>query len=181
MLNAGQFVDERFGEPTVRDIITELEKPGRDPRPTFQTATFKEDVHEVKDLQPGMSLQGMVSNVTKFGCFVDVGVHQDGLVHISELADEFVKDPRTIVKAGDVVQVKVLEVDANRKRISLTMRKNAGAKPGAHGPSQKSDNSAAKTKPKSSKSTNPKQRARKPETETAMAAAFANLRVVKKK
>ena len=108
--------------PTVTDIIKELEKPGRDPRPEFKTAEFKEGVEDMKDLAPDMILEGVVTNVTNFGAFVDIGVHQDGLVHISMLADQFVKDPRDVVKAGDVVKVKVLEVDLPRKRISLTMR-----------------------------------------------------------
>ncbi len=123
-LAANDFTDEKFGEPTVRDIIKELDKPGRDPRPEFKTAEFKEGVEELKDLQPGMILEGVVTNVTNFGAFVDIGVHQDGLVHISALADKFVKDPREVVKAGDVVKVKVMEVDIPRKRIGLTMRMN---------------------------------------------------------
>jgi uncharacterized protein len=121
-LEPEEFVDERFGLPTVTDIIAELEKPGRDPRPEFKTAQFQEGVEEIKDLKPGMLLEGVVTNVTNFGAFVDIGVHQDGLVHISMLADRFVKDPHTVVKAGDVVKVKVLEVDVPRKRIGLTMR-----------------------------------------------------------
>jgi len=121
-LSPADFIDERFGEPTVRDILAELEKPGRDPRPQFKTATFKEGVNEVSDLQAGMVLEGVVTNVTNFGAFVDVGVHQDGLVHVSQLSHRFVKDPHAIVKAGDIVKVKVLEVDEKRKRISLTMR-----------------------------------------------------------
>ncbi|MFP5504609.1 MAG: Tex family protein [Gammaproteobacteria bacterium] len=121
-LAANDFTDERFGEPTVRDIIGELDKPGRDPRPEFKTASFKDGVEKLSDLQPGMILEGVVTNVANFGAFVDIGVHQDGLVHISMLAEKFVKDPRDVVKAGDVVKVKVLEVDQNRKRISLTMR-----------------------------------------------------------
>ena len=116
------FANERFGLPTVRDIIAELEKPGRDPRPEFKTATFAEGIHKLDDLETGMVLEGTVSNVAAFGAFVDIGVHQDGLVHVSQLADRFVKDPSEIVKAGDVVQVRVLEVDAKRKRISLSMR-----------------------------------------------------------
>jgi uncharacterized protein len=116
------FTDDKFGLPTVQDIIAELEKPGRDPRPEFKTATFKEGVESMKDLQPGMQLEGVVTNITNFGAFVDIGVHQDGLVHISMMANTFVKDPHAIVKAGDVVQVKVIEVDIPRKRISLTMR-----------------------------------------------------------
>ncbi|MCE3236823.1 MAG: RNA-binding transcriptional accessory protein [Vampirovibrio sp.] len=121
-LNPVEFTDAQFGLPTVKDIIAELEKPGRDPRPEFKTATFKEGVEELKDLKPGMQLEGVVTNVTNFGAFVDIGVHQDGLVHISMMADKFVKDPHTVVKTGDVVKVKVLEVDIPRKRISLTMR-----------------------------------------------------------
>ncbi|MFA5956394.1 Tex family protein [Hyphomicrobium sp.] len=124
-LNAKQFADERFGTPTVIDILAELEKPGRDPRPEFKTAEFKEGVEKIADLQPGMMLEGVVTNVTAFGAFVDVGVHQDGLVHVSELADTFVKDPREIVKAGDVVKVRVKDVDVERKRIALTMKSGA--------------------------------------------------------
>lgn len=121
-LKASDFVDENFGLPTVQDIIKELEKPGRDPRPEFKTAQFNAAVTTLNDLKPGMLLEGVVTNVANFGAFVDIGVHQDGLVHISALANKFVKDPRTIVKTGDIVQVKVLEVDLDRKRISLTMR-----------------------------------------------------------
>jgi uncharacterized protein len=126
-LNPAAFVDDRFGLPTVRDILAELEKPGRDPRPGFKTATFAEGVHEISDLKPGMLLEGTVTNVAAFGAFVDIGVHQDGLVHVSQLADRFVKDPHEVVKAGDVVQVRVTEVDAPRKRIGLTMRKDGAA------------------------------------------------------
>jgi uncharacterized protein len=121
-LRRTDFVDERFGLPTVTDIIEELEKPGRDPRPAFTTAAFAEGVDTIADLQPGMQLEGVVTNVAAFGAFVDVGVHQDGLVHISAMAKRFVKDPRDIVKPGDVVRVKVLDVDIPRKRISLTLR-----------------------------------------------------------
>jgi uncharacterized protein len=117
-----RYTDQRFGLPTVQDIVRELEKPGRDPRPEFRTARFAEGVHELKDLVPGMLLEGTVTNVASFGAFVDVGVHQDGLVHVSALSNRFVKDPREVVKAGDVVRVKVLEVDLPRKRIALTMR-----------------------------------------------------------
>lgn len=119
-----QFIDEKFGLPTVRDILAELEKPGRDPRPSFKTATFAEGVNEISDLTPGMMLEGTVTNVAAFGAFVDIGVHQDGLVHVSQLADRFVKDPHEVVKAGDVVKVRVVEVDAKRKRIALSMRKD---------------------------------------------------------
>lgn len=121
-LKPADYTDEQFGVPTVTDIIGELDKPGRDPRPEFKTATFKEGVEKISDLVSEMVLEGVVTNVTNFGAFVDIGVHQDGLVHISSLTDRFVKDPREVVKAGDIVRVKVLEVDVPRKRISLTMR-----------------------------------------------------------
>ncbi|CAM3985365.1 putative transcription accessory protein [Yersinia intermedia] len=121
-LNARDFTTEKFGVPTVTDILRELEKPGRDPRPEFKTATFAEGVETLNDLTPGMILEGSVTNVTNFGAFVDIGVHQDGLVHISSLADKFVDDPHKVVKAGDIVKVKVMEVDLQRKRIALTMR-----------------------------------------------------------
>jgi len=124
-LDPRRYADERFGEPTVRDILQELDKPGRDPRPAFKTASFRDGIEKLTDLSPGMMLEGVVTNVTNFGAFVDVGVHQDGLVHISMLADRFVKDPHTVVKAGDVVKVKVLEVDPGRKRIALSMRMDA--------------------------------------------------------
>lgn len=131
-LDPRRFVDERFGLPTVKDIFGELEKPGRDPRPAFKTAVFAEGVEKIEDLKPGMVLEGTVTNVAAFGAFVDIGVHQDGLVHVSQLADRFVKDPREVVKAGDVVKVRVVEVDARRKRIGLTMRKDdGGARMGA--------------------------------------------------
>jgi protein Tex len=126
-LRAEDFVDSTFGLPTVRDILSELEKPGRDPRPSFRTASFADGVEEVKDLKPGMLLEGTVTNVAAFGAFVDIGVHQDGLVHVSQLADRFVKDPHEVVKAGDIVKVRVVEVDVARKRIALTMRKDGGA------------------------------------------------------
>jgi uncharacterized protein len=132
-LKPQQFVDDRFGLPTVTDILTELEKPGRDPRPEFRTATFAEGVHKIADLRPGMVLEGVVTNVAAFGAFVDVGVHQDGLVHVSAMSKAFVSDPRDVVKSGEVVRVKVLEVDEARKRVSLTLRLDdepvAGAKP----------------------------------------------------
>jgi protein Tex len=121
-LKPEQFTDERFGLPTVRDIVKELEKPGRDPRPEFKAARFADGIERMSDLAPGMVLEGVVTNVAAFGAFVDIGVHQDGLIHISALADTFVKDPRTVVKVGDVVKVKVMEVDAARKRIALTRR-----------------------------------------------------------
>jgi len=145
-VNAASFVTDTFGLPTVRDIIEELEKPGRDPRPTFKTATLTEGVNEVSDLKSGMQLQGTVTNVASFGAFVDIGVHQDGLVHVSQLAVRFVKDPHEIVKAGDIVSVRVTEVDAKRKRIGLTMRKDnpAAQKERSVSPSQK----VPETKPK---------------------------------
>jgi len=121
-LSANDFVDELFGLPTVKDVLSEMEKPGRDPRPEFKTAEFRDGVEELKDLSPDMILEGVVTNVTNFGAFVDVGVHQDGLVHISALSNTFIKDPREVVKAGDVVKVKVMEVDVQRKRIALSMR-----------------------------------------------------------
>jgi uncharacterized protein len=121
-VNPANYTDEKFGLPTVRDILRELEKPGRDPRPEFKTAEFKEGVEELSDLKPEMVLEGVITNVTNFGAFVDIGVHQDGLVHISMMSNKFIKDPREVVKAGDVVKVKVLEVDVQRKRVALTMR-----------------------------------------------------------
>ena len=134
-LKPEQFADDKFGVPTVTDILKELEKPGRDPRPEFKTASFKDGVEEMKDLAPGMLLEGVVTNVANFGAFVDIGVHQDGLVHVSALADRFVKDPREVVKPGDIVKVKVLEVDLKRKRIALTMRlrDEAGSRAAAPG------------------------------------------------
>jgi uncharacterized protein len=121
-VDAKRYTDERFGLPTVQDILRELEKPGRDPRPEFKTAAFQEGIEDLKDLTPGMLLEGVVTNVTNFGAFVDIGVHQDGLVHISMMSHKFIKDPRELVKAGDVVKVKVLEVDLQRRRIALTMK-----------------------------------------------------------
>jgi uncharacterized protein len=121
-LTVADFVDEIFGIPTVKDILVELEKPGRDPRPEFKTANFHEDIQELTDLAVDMVLEGVVTNVTNFGAFIDIGVHQDGLVHISELSHGFVKDPRNVVKAGDVVKVKVMDIDLARRRVALSMR-----------------------------------------------------------
>ena len=163
-LQAGKYTDEKFGLPTVQDILRELEKPGRDPRPEFKTAAFKEGVEEMKDLQAGMLLEGVVTNVANFGAFVDIGVHQDGLVHISALASKFVKDPREVVKAGDVVRVKVVEVDLARRRIALTMRLTDDAAPTPKKGSVPMSNKARQ------------QQARQPETAGAMAAAFAKLK-----
>ncbi len=159
------FVDERFGLPTVRDIIAELEKPGRDPRPGFKTATFADGVDDIKDLKPGMLLEGTVTNVAAFGAFVDIGVHQDGLVHVSQLADKFVKDPHEVVKAGDVVKVRVVEVDIPRKRIGLTMRKDGG---------EAAPRSAAPAKARDMKfsSSSPKPQPNKPEQQGAFGAAL---------
>jgi uncharacterized protein len=138
-LKPEQFTDGRFGLPTVTDILRELEKPGRDPRPAFATATFAEGVETLEDLRPGMVLEGMVTNVAAFGAFVDVGVHQDGLVHVSAMSRTFVSDPRTVVKSGDVVRVKVLSVDVPRHRISLTLRLDDEAPAPAGAPDQVED------------------------------------------
>ena len=165
-LNPSSYTDERFGLPTVRDILAELEKPGRDPRPEFKTAEFKEGIEEIRDLKPGMILEGTVTNVTNFGAFVDIGVHQDGLVHISMLANKFVKDPREVVKAGDVVKVKVLEVDEKRKRIALTMRLDDQA-------SRTPDVSASKKAETRSPTRAPREQAQRPGA-GAMAEAMAN-------
>ncbi|MEM9101879.1 MAG: Tex family protein [Pseudomonadota bacterium] len=146
------YANEQFGEPTIKDILNELEKPGRDPRPEFKTAKFKEGVEKVSDLSIGMKLEGVITNVTNFGAFVDVGVHQDGLVHISALADKFVKDPREVVKTGEIVKVTVIEVDVDRKRIGLSMRadalreagSNPSAKPNTNKPQNRKQNRNAK-------------------------------------
>ena len=149
----------------MQDILKELEKPGRDPRPEFKTAVFKDGVEDMKDLQPGMLLEGVVTNVANFGAFVDIGVHQDGLVHISALSSKFVKDPREVVKAGDVVRVKVLEVDLPRSRIALTMRLTDDAAPAG----MKKGGAPMSNKAR-------QQQARQPEPAGAMAAAFARLK-----
>ncbi|MEG2565362.1 MAG: helix-hairpin-helix domain-containing protein, partial [Acinetobacter sp.] len=128
-VNAEEFADEKFGLPTIQDVLAELEKPGRDPRPEFRTAKFRDDITEVAQLSEGMQLEGVVTNVTNFGAFVDVGVHQDGLVHISELANEFVADPHKVVKPGKIVQVRVLNVDAERNRVNLSMRPEGSEAP----------------------------------------------------
>jgi uncharacterized protein len=170
-LNPARYADERFGVPTVTDILKELEKPGRDPRPEFTTATFKEGVEELSDLRPDMILEGVVTNVAAFGAFVDIGVHQDGLVHISALSNTFVKDPHTVVKAGQVVKVKVLEVDVKRKRIALTMRLSDSApQPGAR-PEQRGDRND-----RTRVAQHQKQERSAPAAGGAMAAAFAKLR-----
>ena len=179
-VSPSNFTDEKFGLPTIKDIFSELEKPGRDPRPEFKTATFQEGIESIKDLIPGMTLEGVVSNVAAFGAFVDIGVGQDGLVHISALSDKFVKDPREVVRAGQTVKVKVLEVEVDRKRINLSMRLDD--EPGATGGSSRparSDNKgggargANKANPRGN---NQGQRRREPEPTGAMAAAFAKLK-----
>jgi uncharacterized protein len=170
-LSPAKYADEKFGVPTITDILKELEKPGRDPRPEFTTATFKEGVEEIRDLRPDMILEGVVTNVAAFGAFVDIGVHQDGLVHISALSSNFVKDPHTVVKAGQVVRVKVLEIDEKRKRIALTMRLTDSApQPGAK-PEQKADRNDGKRLAQ-----HQQQPVRPAVGGNAMAAAFAKLK-----
>jgi uncharacterized protein len=168
-LNPAKYADEQFGVPTVTDILKELDKPGRDPRPEFTTATFKEGVEEISDLKPDMILEGVVTNVAAFGAFVDIGVHQDGLVHISALSNTFVKDPHTVVKAGQVVKVKVLEVDEKRKRIALTMRLSDSAPAAGSRPEQRSDRDDQRR-------LSQQQRTPQPQVGGAMAAAFAKLK-----
>ncbi|MFL9926509.1 Tex family protein [Herbaspirillum lusitanum] len=171
-LSPTKYADEKFGVPTVTDILKELEKPGRDPRPEFTTATFKDGVEEIKDLRPDMILEGVVTNVAAFGAFVDIGVHQDGLVHISALSNTFVKDPHTVVKAGQVVKVKVLEVDEKRKRIALTMRLSDSAPVAGSKPEQRGDRNDARRL-----SQHQGQQSRQaPPANNAMAAAFAKLK-----
>jgi uncharacterized protein len=170
-LSPAEFTDERFGLPTVKDIFAEIEKPGRDPRPEFKTATFKEGVNTLADLHVGMVLEGVVTNVANFGAFVDIGVHQDGLVHISALADKFVKDPRDVVRVGQTVNVKVQEVDVVRKRVALTMRLHDDAPPASRGGS-----ASPRTQPGApQKRANPG-RQPEPAGQGAMAAAFAKLK-----
>jgi uncharacterized protein len=188
-VNPDQFTTNKFGLVTVQDILTELEKPGRDPRPEFKAPEFKEGVETLKDLKEGMILEGVITNVTNFGAFVDIGVHQDGLVHISALANKFVKDPREVVKTGDIVKVKVLEVDISRARIALTMRLEEQ-------PEQKaSTKSTQKTRPAGNKSTNSqaqnkagrnqantnKSQTLPPGKTGTMADLFANAKTLKKK
>jgi len=172
-LNPAKYADERFGVPTVNDILRELEKPGRDPRPEFKTAAFQDGVEELRDLQPGMILEGVVTNVAAFGAFVDIGVHQDGLVHISALSEKFVKDAHEVVKAGQVVRVKVIEVDEKRKRIALTMRLNdaavANARKGDDGPRSSGQRPAQNSRPSQA-------RPQGAQPQGAMAEAFARLK-----
>ncbi len=169
-LNPSKYTDERFGLPTVQDIFKELEKPGRDPRPEFKTATFAEGVEKVSDLRPGMILEGVVTNVAAFGAFIDIGVHQDGLVHVSALSNTFVKDPHEVVKAGQIVKVKVLEVDLPRQRIALTMRMGDEPSQGKrhdNAPAGRGNASAGRAQPRSTGSA---------PAGNAMAAAFSKLR-----
>jgi protein Tex len=171
-LNPVKYADEKFGVPTVTDILKELEKPGRDPRPEFTTATFKEGVEEISDLRADMILEGVVTNVAAFGAFVDIGVHQDGLVHISALSNSFVKDPHTVVKAGQVVKVKVLEVDVKRKRIALTMRLTDSAPQALSRPEQRGERTDGKRLAQHQR----QQERPTPAAGGAMAAAFAKLK-----
>ncbi|MDK4569104.1 Tex family protein [Kingella kingae] len=166
-IKATDFIDERFGLPTIMDILAELEKPARDPRGEFKMASFTEGVNEISDLEVGMILEGVVSNVANFGAFVDIGVHQDGLVHISMLSNKFVADPRDVVKAGDVVKVKVIEVDAARKRIALTMRLEEEKQP---------EKSVTQTEKRHDKPRNSKPKREKQPTNSAMADAFEKLK-----
>jgi protein Tex len=168
------FTDEKFGVPTVRDILIELEKPGRDPRPEFKTATFREGVESMSDLQPGMVLEGVVTNVAAFGAFVDIGVHQDGLVHVSALANKFVKDPHEVVKPGQIVKVKVIDVDLKRQRIALTMRlEETASRPSALAqPGNKPAQDSRAPRP----STSGQAAARAPQPIGAMALALAKAR-----
>ncbi len=189
-----QFTDERFGLPTVRDIVKELEKPGRDPRPEFKAARFADGIEKMSDLQPGMVLEGVVTNVAAFGAFVDIGVHQDGLVHISALAEKFVKDPRSVVKVGDVVKVKVMEVDVPRKRIALTCRlddvpgetrggkreerSGTGTRPNASNDQRNDSRNNASNDPRNARGAAPKPRPGNsaPPANTAMADALRGLK-----
>ena len=168
-----EFTDDKFGLPTVRDIFSELEKPGRDPRPEFKTAAFQEGVESLNDLRPDMVLEGVVTNVAAFGAFVDIGVHQDGLVHVSALANRFVKDPHEVVKAGQIVKVKVLEVDVKRKRVALSMRLDDAPGQGGRGAAKGAEN---QSRPRGAKPERSAARSVEPKPQGAMALAFAKLR-----
>ncbi|HHM7279844.1 TPA: Tex family protein [Pseudomonas aeruginosa] len=176
-LDPKKFTDETFGLPTVTDILKELDKPGRDPRPEFKTAEFQEGVESLKDLKPGMVLEGVVTNVTNFGAFVDIGVHQDGLVHISALSEKFVKDPYEVVKAGDIVKVKVMEVDIPRNRVGLSMRMSDT--PGEKVEGQRGGRPTGSGQPRQERGAPRGQSA--PPANNAMAALFANAKQLKKK
>jgi uncharacterized protein len=183
-LQAIDFIDEKFGVPTVRDILAELEKPGRDPRPEFKTATFQEGIESLSDLRPEMILEGVVTNVAAFGAFVDIGVHQDGLVHVSALANKFVKDPHEVVKPGQIVKVKVLEVDVKRQRIALTMRLDDVAeartsqRQGPAGASAGNQRNSARDQGRGGASRDSSRMGAKPaqDAPSAMALAFAKLK-----
>ena len=178
-LNAADFTDATFGLPTVTDIISELDKPGRDPRPDFKAAEFKEGIEDIRDLKLNMELEGVVTNVTNFGAFVDVGVHQDGLVHISALSERFVKDPAEVVKAGDIVKVKVMEVDVARKRIGLSMRMSDKAEERAEVRQQtRAEKPASRGKPQTANK--PGNRGRKKESAGTFADLFANAKQLRK-
>ncbi|MGE8332746.1 MAG: helix-hairpin-helix domain-containing protein, partial [Pseudomonas putida] len=177
-LDPKKFTDESFGLPTVTDILQELDKPGRDPRPEFKTATFQDGVEDLKDLEPGMILEGVVTNVTNFGAFVDIGVHQDGLVHISALSEKFIKDPREAVKAGDVVKVKVMEVDIPRKRVGLSMR--MGDTPGEKVEGNRGGNRGNGGN-RQQQPQRPRETATAAPANNAMASLFANAKQLKKK
>ena len=167
-LKAEDFADAQYGVPTVKDVLAELDKPNGDPRPEFKTAAFKDGVQDLRDLVPGMTLEGVVTNVANFGAFVDIGVHQDGLVHVSQLAERFVKDPREVVKAGDIVKVRVVEVDTGRKRIALTMKRGSSTpvpSPRVQPQGSNPQGATAKFQPKPAASPN-----------TAFGAAFAKLK-----
>lgn len=183
-LAANDYAMEGFGEPTVRDIIQELEKPGRDPRPEFKTASFKDGIEKVSDLREGMILEGVITNVTNFGAFVDIGVHQDGLVHISVIADKFVKDPHEVVKTGEVVKVKVMDVDAKRNRIALSMRlteevERKAAKPNENVNKKSQPNRSQPNRTQANRShqgNNRQTNKSAPAVNNVMAQAFANLK-----
>lgn len=175
-LSPQEFTDDKFGVPTVKDIFSELEKPGRDPRPEFKTAAFKEGVETLEDLRENMVLEGVITNVANFGAFVDIGVHQDGLVHISALSNRFVSDPREVVKVGQTVQVKVLEVDVPRKRISLTMRLDDQAQPGGSGAGEKSGSRGGRGGRRDGGHGGQKKQRQPDANSSAMAAAFAKLK-----
>lgn len=178
-LDPKKFTDETFGLPTVTDILSELDKPGRDPRPEFKTAEFQEGVESLKDLKPGMILEGVVTNVTNFGAFVDIGVHQDGLVHISALSEKFVKDPYEVVKAGDIVKVKVMEVDIPRNRVGLSMRMSDT--PGEKVEGQRGGQPrSGKPGNNPSRDRNASRNESKPAASGAMAALFANAKQLRK-
>jgi uncharacterized protein len=172
------FVSERFGPVTIKDILGELEKPGRDPRPDFKVARLADGVEDIKDLKEGMTLEGTVSNVAQFGAFVDLGVHQDGLVHVSQLANKFVSDAREVVKTGDIVKVKVLEVDVARKRISLTMKLDATPATRNAPRDNKFEGATRDHRPRGGGLTSVSNSG--PASGSAMASAFAKLQALKK-